>query len=248
MSNVYKTYINGFDEELGGGIQEGSIIILAGPPGSLKSTVAYNMAFRNAKEIGTKTLYITLDKNKEKFMNLLLKLGMDNAEGKVLVYDLNAIRSNLSHYKGVNWWEPFKSHVKELKYSFDFNILILDSLQLLELVVKIADIRTETNNIFKWLEDELKVTGILISEMSYDSQKFSRYDEELLADGIIHLSMQDTEFGIERRIRCVKLSGVAHSTNYFHLILRNNEIYAEKITGKQTGVSPPVTSSDSFSF
>jgi circadian clock protein KaiC len=245
-----KTYITGFDDEIGGGIPEGHTVLLAGIPGTLKSTIAYNMAYRNAKNDGAKVLYIVLDRNKDKFNAQVSKLGMDNAGGNIMLYDLGTIKTNLSHFKGLNWWEPFMVHVRELKSSFDFNILVLDSLQMLETIVRFTDAKSETHNIFKWLENDLRVTGILISEMSLDSGRYSRYDEEILVDGIIHLSTHETESGVERRIRCVKMSGVAHNNNYFRLVLRGSDLFTEKASGRHVPGLPvaPSPSSDSYSF
>ena len=37
---LVKTYIKGFDEKLGGGIPEGSVVLVVGEPGTMKSSVA----------------------------------------------------------------------------------------------------------------------------------------------------------------------------------------------------------------
>ena len=38
-----KTYVEGLDEQLSGGIKKGHVILLAGPPGAMKSSMALNM-------------------------------------------------------------------------------------------------------------------------------------------------------------------------------------------------------------
>ena len=223
-------------------------MLLAGTPGTLKSTIAYNMACRNVKNDGARILYLILDRSKETFLEQVSWLGLGDAGANLMIYDLAAVRTNLSQFKGGNWWEPLKNYLIDYKYNFDFNMLVLDSLQVLELVVKMPDARTEMYNIFEWLRYKLKVTGILISEIPSDSRKYSRYDEEILADGIIHLSMQENESDVERKIRCVKMAGVGHNTNHLRLSIRNNELYAEKATGKRIGSVASLVSTDSFSF
>ena len=47
---LIKTYIKGFDDKLGGGIPEGSVVLLVGEPGTMKSSVAFNVLFYNAIE------------------------------------------------------------------------------------------------------------------------------------------------------------------------------------------------------
>ena len=44
-----KTYIEGFDEKLQGGIPKGSVVLLVGQPGTMKSSVAYNMLYNGAR-------------------------------------------------------------------------------------------------------------------------------------------------------------------------------------------------------
>jgi len=43
-----RTFIHGFDEKLGGGIPEGAIVLLTGEPGTMKSTIAFNILYQNA--------------------------------------------------------------------------------------------------------------------------------------------------------------------------------------------------------
>jgi len=43
-----RTFIHGFDEKLDGGIPVGQIVLLAGEPGTMKSTIAFNVIYQNA--------------------------------------------------------------------------------------------------------------------------------------------------------------------------------------------------------
>jgi len=45
-----KTYIEGFDEYLNGGIPEGHVIIIAGTSGAMKTSLAWNILYYNAME------------------------------------------------------------------------------------------------------------------------------------------------------------------------------------------------------
>jgi KaiC/GvpD/RAD55 family RecA-like ATPase len=44
----FKTYIRGFDEEIEGGIPQGHVVLVAGPPGTMKSSLAYSILYNNA--------------------------------------------------------------------------------------------------------------------------------------------------------------------------------------------------------
>ncbi len=47
--NRIKTYIQGFDDVMSGGIPEGHVVLIAGEPGTFKSSLAFNMLYHNVK-------------------------------------------------------------------------------------------------------------------------------------------------------------------------------------------------------
>lgn len=44
--------IRGLDEQMQGGVPTGQIVLLAGKPGAMKSSVAFNSLYHNAKQDG----------------------------------------------------------------------------------------------------------------------------------------------------------------------------------------------------
>ena len=82
---------------------------------------------------------------------------------------------------------------------------------------------------FEWLRD-LKATTLLISEMKTKADEFGAFGEEFLADGIIHVKMERVDdANIQRRIRCVKMRGSAHSPNYYTLMFENGYLQATRV-------------------
>src|SRR5437879_8524029 len=59
-----KTYIEGFDDALGGGIPRGSLVLVAGTPGTMKTALTFSILYENVKA-GSKALYITLEESQE---------------------------------------------------------------------------------------------------------------------------------------------------------------------------------------
>src|SRR5947199_1648845 len=55
-----QTHVEGFDEALGGGIPRGSIVLVAGSAGTMKTAVTFSMLYENVKA-GSKALYISLE-------------------------------------------------------------------------------------------------------------------------------------------------------------------------------------------
>ena len=44
---LLRTYIEGLDEELGGGIQKGHVVLVSGTPGTMKSSSILYMMYQN---------------------------------------------------------------------------------------------------------------------------------------------------------------------------------------------------------
>lgn len=221
---AYKTYIKGFDEQLEGGIPEGHVVLIAGTPGTMKSSVAYYILYHNAKETKTPGVYITLEQGKKNFDYHMKRLGMDEDFGTTLgVLDLTTVRRNLTQFKGKSWMELFKMYVSNLKNNLEYKVLVIDSLQVLELLSKMQNPREELFHFFEWLKD-LGVTTFVISEMSADSNAYTKQDEDFLADGIIHVKLEKvSEIDVQRRIRCVKMRGVNHNTGFSTLLFTKGE-------------------------
>lgn len=213
-----KTYIKGLDENLDGGIPEGHVVLLVGQPGTMKSSLAFHMLYHNAKEAGKKGLYISLEQNRASILDHMEGLGMDisEVEESLHLLDLGLIRKNLKMLGDQTWMHVFKMYAENLKNSTDYQILVLDSLPVLELLAKFDDPRTELFQFFEWLR-EMDITTILIGEMKNGG--YSKYDEDFLADGIFHVKMEAVDdVNIQRRVRCVKLRSSNHNPNFFTLL------------------------------
>ncbi|MFO7618985.1 MAG: RAD55 family ATPase [Thermoplasmata archaeon] len=63
--NRIKTYVKGLDEVMQGGIPEGSVILIAGKPGTMKSSFAFNILYHNANKEDMSGVYVTLEQGRE---------------------------------------------------------------------------------------------------------------------------------------------------------------------------------------
>ena len=89
-----KTYIEGFDSKLNGGIPKGHVVLIAGEPGSMKSSVAFHMLYHSALQNQTGGVYVTLEQGRENLLDHMANLGMDitKVEKLLSVVDLSLIR------------------------------------------------------------------------------------------------------------------------------------------------------------
>ncbi|MFA5313308.1 MAG: RAD55 family ATPase [Methanomassiliicoccales archaeon] len=228
-----KTYVQNFDDYIQGGIPKGQVVLITGTPGTMKSSLCYSLLYYNALYGKTKSIYMTLEQSRGNLTEQMMLMGMENpaVQDYVQVVDLGLIRRSLTELsaKG-SWMQVFKMYAENLKKSIGFDILVLDSLDVLEMAAQIRDDRrTELFYLFEWLRN-MGVTSFLISERAPE-EIFSRsYDEGYLADAIISLKLQEIgESDVQRRIRAVKLRSTNHKAGYFSLLFSDGMFRATQV-------------------
>jgi len=214
-----RTYIRGLDEQLQGGIPKGHVVLLAGKPGTMKSSVAFNMLYNNARNDGNGCVYVTLEQSRDSLLENMTGLGMDikGLESKLSVLDLALIRKKLKQLANKSWLEVFKMYVDNLDKTMDITILVIDSLPVLEVMAKFEDPRDDLFRFFEWLR-ELDITTFLIAEMEQDSDKFCQNGEDFLSDGIVHLDLRRDDRQVNLFLSVVKMRKTAHRRGYYPLI------------------------------
>lgn len=212
----YRTQVKGFDDNLGGGIPQGHIVLIAGETGSMKSSLAYHILFHNARE-GVNGLYISLEQGKESILRQMEGMGMEGETlGRLDVLDLGEIRLKS---EGPDWFDTFRFAISESKRRMNYEMLVIDSLKAVEVMASFPKPREGMFRFLEWLRS-LEITTFIISEMPVGG--FTSYgspEVDFLSDGIIHLSMVrvgDTD--VQRMIRCVKMRETEHSTAYFSFL------------------------------
>jgi len=218
----FRTYVAGFDESLGGGIPQGYQVLVSGAPGTMKSSFCFNVAYNNALRDGVNSAYITLEQGKDMLLEHMTSMGMDDPKAyeHLSILDMGTIRKNLSFLQAKgSWLDLFKMYANNFVRAEGTKILILDSLDVLDVMAKFEDPRTDLYYLFEWLRG-LGVTSLLIGEKPLDfSPSGTMRDEAYLADGIIHLGLHPTsDVYVQRRIRCVKMRSTRHETGYYALI------------------------------
>jgi KaiC/GvpD/RAD55 family RecA-like ATPase len=229
-----KTYIKGFDEHLAGGIPKGSLVLICGPPGTMKTTMAYNILFNCAKEDDVRGTFFSLEQGRESLLNQMAGLGMDLKEvgDKLSIVDFGLIRRNLERMESKNWLDIFKMYAENLKKNTEYDILVIDSLPVLEVLSSFKNPREDLFYFFEWLRG-LDVTCIIICEMAANSDNYGEYGEDYISDGIIHTKMERmNDENIQRRIRCVKMRGTDHSTDFFTLLVEEGDLQVTRVLSK----------------
>lgn len=224
------TYVDGLEDVLEGGVPAGSVVIVSGAPGTMKTSLTYNVLHHNARR-GEKGLYVSLEQSRESLLDHTGGLGfrLEDTDGNLSVLDLAVLRKKLPNPEGQPWLDLLKFYLQGLKKTFDYRLLVLDSLDALEILAKFRNVRRDIFDLIAWLRS-LGCTAFLLAELPSDvatdppahRTSFAKHKEEYLADGIWHVRMvKQGEFGVQRQLRIVKMRGTRHDTSYYALVVED---------------------------
>ena len=218
MKERVKTYIIDLDEQIGGGVPRGHVVLVSGMPGTMKSSVAYNVLYYNARELGTRGLYVSLEQGRDSIVEQMAGLGMQHGEVEELVniVDLGYLRMNTDQGKmSHDWLEVFRLYVQNLRAATKYELLVVDSLPVLEILSKPDDRRVRLFELFGWLR-ELGITTFVISETAKRDDVVR--EEDFLADGIIQLRKETVGNDVQRQIIVDKMRGAKHAMGAYALM------------------------------
>ncbi|HEC57065.1 MAG TPA: hypothetical protein ENI32_04170 [Candidatus Syntrophoarchaeum butanivorans] len=226
MMDRIRTYIAGMDECLEGGIPAGSVTLICGRPGSMKSSLAYNILYKNAINEDRKSVYVTLEQTPDSLMQHMSSLQMSPHERITMVsyneIEGELVRLRLDQRLEQNWIKRLSNYLRNLCDTDGYSLLVIDSLNGLYSLTKVDMPRREVFLFFKALR-EMKFTTFLISEMGNEPSFSNCGVEDFLADGIIHLDLdrdQSTNT-LALRIGIVKMRCTNIGRQYFPLIYRD---------------------------
>ncbi|TET90415.1 MAG: hypothetical protein E3J35_06580 [Methanomassiliicoccales archaeon] len=248
-----RTFVSGLDEALGGGIPNNKVVLIKGTTGTMKSSLAYYILYKNA-DIGRRSLYVTFDQDRESLEQQMSSLGLEGKDlsDKLQIFDLSKGKEKIEEIieklrkmgenekgKGRNERSNetvisiLQRRVESIKDKVGFDLIVIDSLDALQMVLNPESPRAAMFRFFEWMKN-LGLTCFLVSEtpLGTDSGRPEPHYEDFLADGIIELRMETVgNVDVQRRIRCIKMRGTKHSTDYYSFFCgkRNFEI-AKAIT------------------
>ncbi len=248
-----KTYIQGLDENLEGGIPLGHVTLIAGSAGTMKSSLCFNVLYYEALA-GRTGLYISLEQSYASLLNHMINMGFDltkinlviindlsnlkreiermkvSRRGSMVITDIGAIRKEIKDIRitsaNTGWMNVIKNVVRKIKSEVKCDHFVLDSLSALYVLSKFENPRIELFFIFEFLRD-LSLTSFLISEMPLDNSKYAEYEvEDYLSDGIIHLKLSRFRRDVVREVNIVKMRATDCNNDIFSLEFKNGRFNA----------------------
>ena len=222
------TYIDGFDSKIGGGIRKGHVVLLAGTPGTMKSSIALNLLYSNVKKRGVNVLYVSIEESKDSLLEGMQRLGFGSIdENRFFIVDIGKLR--LEHTDadiGRDWFKILKEYLRKKVENEGVEIIVIDSLTAVYSLTHIQSPRQELFHFFGFLK-RLGVTTFLISETQQNGSAFGPFHEDYLADGTIQLRFVEVgESDVQLRIRAVKMRHSKIHHGYLTLIFRDGQFMA----------------------
>ena len=231
-----KTGIDGLDKMLNGGFIQGRVILLSGPAGTGKSTMAMQYAYKGSMEFNESSLYVTLEESRDKIIENMSQFGFDlekaERKGKFLLIggaianlQSDMLKSNASYKHLIN-------EICKLVEKRKVKRVVIDSINLFLMLINSEEERrialaTLSNRLSK-----LGCTTIFTSETKEGTMELSRHGiEEFVVDGVIILYLKRKHSMFIPGIAVRKMRGTDH----------DKEIRFVKITEKGIEVYPEET-------
>lgn len=231
MTEKTATGVAGLDEMLEGGIPKGYTILVAGGPGSGKSTFAMQFLTNGVDQYGENGIYITLEERPEDMIRNFSNYGWDLSKIKIIsMIPQKASIAQETRYvtsgEVVSGGESNTIELSPKRFSIDLvrdlikehvdesnaKRLVVDSLAALSVQLEnVFSIRQEILGLSNLLS-ELGCTSLLLTEMPEGQAGISRYGiEEFVCQGVI--ALYNIRKGSERArgLEILKMRGTKHS-------------------------------------
>jgi KaiC/GvpD/RAD55 family RecA-like ATPase len=195
---------NALDEAIGGGFQKGSLIILAGNPGSGKTSFSANFICRGA-DSGEAGLYVSFTESREAFASNIS--GHFHRDCETCLKNGNSAFLDLVGVKEGGAPAVLQSILQEAEERA-VRRLVIDSFSAMAQTFKDKiDTSDVLHTILARLVRKFECTTLLVVETPYGQQQIGTGIEEIVADGLIKLSGNALDGRLLRKLEIMKLAG-----------------------------------------
>jgi len=228
------TGIDGLDSLIESGFPRGSLVLLAGNPGTGKTVFGMQFLYKGAEGYGENGVYVSFAENEDTIIyNISRLFGRDlrkkeEGYGKVKILDFTTVTE-----KGLSTvLEMVLEEVTRLKAKR----LVIDSFSAMAQAFKEPiEARIIIHNILGKIVRHLGCTTLLIVEVPTGSEKIGISIEEFVADGVIVLRKDDYDGRLIREIEIPKLRGTKIEQQKFLFTLNKGFQVFPPFSNKKVG-------------
>jgi len=218
------TRIAGLDEKLQGGIPENFNVVICGPVGTLKSSIAFSILYNAAKE-DIPGIYFSLEQMTSTLLMQMKTMNMDHSEvaNRMTVLDIGLMRRGQKALEDIpleelDWAQSIVTQIKAYQKMMGIELCVIDSINVLETFTDTNLMRSKYFHLLRELK-EIGMTTILISERPdgddvYPASDVLRYQ----ADGLIALHLERKERHTTRLLQVAKMRMTDHPTDFYPLL------------------------------
>jgi KaiC/GvpD/RAD55 family RecA-like ATPase len=225
------TFVQDLDPRMEGGIPRGSVVIIEGGAGCMKSTLAYSILHNNVQRFQRRGLYITIEQPTSDIQVQMAHLGMSpkatpEIAERLKFLDLGQVRNTLASLgeseKDADWFASILAQVKAFHAKQPIDLVVLDSLNGVFALLDETEPRLPLFHFVVGLK-ELGVTTLLVHEVS-EGARSGESVAGFLGDGIINIERKRVEETVVLQLAITKMRKTAHDHSYFPFLARRGKL------------------------
>ncbi len=196
-------------------IEAPKVILVTGPPGSMKTSFCYSAMTRYLEKSGEMGLYITLEETAESHLNNMSGLGM-GVSPNIEISDLTDVRELdglIEEERPTDYIQFIEQTIAyfQQKHGERFTMVTLDSLgALYSLMDSGENMRKRMFYFFKNLREQ-NLVAYIVMERALGGPSDLLGNEGFLVDGIIELGVDSSSGKTTRFVRVEKMRACKHS-------------------------------------